>query len=464
MRISRLRAICYGAIVGAVGIVAGCSGGGGSVAPTVPGATLTPNPGSTTYKQSATAIITFPHGKVSELRRRNYVSPGSTSISVIINLVNGQTPPSWVPTQPVVEPLLFAGTGQNCTVNNGVATCAITIPAPPGNVDYSIATYEVVPPTAGPYPTGTATPTPVPSGTGAPQILDFGEETIAIKQGVANQITVTLEGVAQSAVVSLATPLVEDVASTANLNFTAYDAGGYAITGTKPFDSPFKLVDGDRYGPNNPDLYPYSTFLLNGAQPQGKQIQVLTPADVVQIKYGGVGLPSFNILAEGKGKDGAFALTAGTITPVLQPIVLPGTFVDNAANGGQPTDPNYNQNTLLVPVGQTVSITPSEAGFTNSPPFGLCSPIPNDYQCLPLADVANVSTPPCNDGPQFGFPEYAAFSPPPPNGQTRGYTYTVQGLQAGLCIQQFYDGLIPGHDPAPIGNPLVNGEIWVKVQ
>ena len=387
-------------------------------------------------------------------QKRNYVSPNSTTVSVTINLVNGAPPPSYV-TRQVVENLVFSGAGQNCTVDgSGLATCAITIPAPPGNVNYTIATYATLP---------VASPGPSP-GPSVPTILDSGTETVAIAQGVNNQVTITLEGVVKSAFVTLATPLFPNTVSSSTMTLVAKDASGAVITGTKPFLSPFKLTDGDKYGPNNPALYPYSTFLTVNGPPAGKVIQIASPLDVITMTDNGVAQAQFNINASGPGAAGQVQ-GVSTITLGAYPIVLPSpVFIDDAAHGGSPSDPNYNQNTLLVPLaGGTVSITPSELGYTNAP-YANCSGPHDAYTCLALGDLGSIYAP-CNDAPA----PVASFNPGPPGqlgtaGQPPDYTYTITPVQPGLCLQQFVDDVAPAHEPAPFGNPLVNGELWVKVQ
>jgi hypothetical protein len=455
---------CSAAIAGAAILVAGCSGGGGGGAPGTPAALLTaaPGPASTAFKQSVQAIVSFPRGTPPGAKR-DYVSPNSTSISVTLETVNGGPVPPGTPSQ-VIANLAFSGAGQNCTVSDGLATCTITIPAPPGNVIYRIATYAVVTPAPTTTPVG-ATPTPVGSPI-IPTILDEAEEGIAIKQGVTNTVSVTLEGIVKFATVTAESPLLPGQASTSVLKLTAMDASGAVITGTKPFVGPFTLQDADKYGPNNTSLYKYSTFLADNGGTPAKIIQIFAPTDVITLSDGGISQPQFFIKAAGPGQLGSGAVTgSSTITPELAPIVLPGIPLDDAAHGGLPTDPNYNQPTLFLQVGAApYTITPSEVGFTNAP-YRFCTlgPNPNqpvsDYTCLPVENVANVYAP-CNNS----VPQVAVFNPGPPMGQTTGYTYTITAKQAGLCLQQFFDGNYPGHEPPPIGNPLVNGELWVKVQ
>lgn len=437
MNVSRGIGFIYGAIAFAALLVAGCSGGGGSsVSPNAP-TTAVPAPKSTAFRQSATAILTFPRATPSPGNKRYYVSPSSSSVSVTIVSVNGLPPPTWVPQQ-VVIPLAFSGSGQNCNVTGGVATCAVTIPAPPGNVIYSIGTYFV--------------PSPLPSQSpSAPVILDYGQGPVQIAEGKANTVSLTLQGVPKTATLSLPTPLIPDMTSTETMVLTVLDASGMQITGSKAFDSGFKFTDSD-----GTSIVRGTALVVNG-QPPSKTIQVSSPLDVVQITYGGLAIGQQTIAASGVGKAGRVDGTS-LFAPLLYPIVIPGSFVDDAAHGGQPSDPNYNQNTILIPLGSSpVTVTPSERGRTDFK-YSNCVGPPNTVTCLALGDLAQVY-PPCNDGNQV-----AIFSPGPP-GQTNGYTYTITpGTTPGLCLQQFVDGLTPQHSGPPVGNPLVNGEIWVQVK
>jgi len=432
--------------VAAVIVMAGCSGGGGGNAatPSTPIATqAAPVTQATTFKQSATAVLTFPHGKQVAGISRDFVSPNSTSISVSINSVNGAPPPSWVPTQ-VVLPLIFSGAGQNCTVTNGIATCSVTVPAPPGNVLYTIATYAVIP-----------QPSPMPNATQPPPtILDYNQEVIAIKQGVANQsITVTLEGVVKGATLTIPEPLVANQPTTLPVTVTAYDASGAAITGTKQYNSPFKINDADPHGPGDP-LQPYSSFFIVNNEAQSKIGTITSPTDVVSLVFHGLAMGQFQVAASSDGGKAGSFISTSEIDETLQPIVISNTFVDTTQG-----DPSYGQTTVLLNAGgPATTLVVSELGLTNAP-YSLCNAA-SQSTCFALSPLPLIYNS-CNNG-------IANFLPAPLQAPPKNYTYTVTPTsQTGFCLDQFYDGLNPGHaqpGPSDPGNPLVNGELWVKVQ
>jgi hypothetical protein len=356
-----------------------------------------------------------------------YVSPKSSTVSVDVVSVNGGTPPPWVPGQENI-PLTFGGSNPNCTVSGQVATCTITIPAPPGRVVYQMATYAQV------------SPSPAPL-----TILDYGEAPIQISEGKNNDVNFTLSGVVHGATVTLEGPLVANQPTSVPVLVQAFDASGSLITGTAPYDSPFKITDGDPYGSES------TLLVVNGGKPT-KAPQISSPTDVVSLNYGGFAIGLYNIEASGTGKAGAWTQASAAIEPQLQPIVIPGSFVDT----GNPNDPNYGQTTLDVPLQASIQETLSELGRTDQP-YSACPSKGKPTTCLLLLSQPQIYTP-CQNGAN----SIASFSPP--QGQTNGYNYTIKGLKPGVCLEQFDDGpLYPQHEPPPLGNPLSNGEVWVVV-
>ncbi len=161
--------------------LAACSGGGGGSAPVpAPAPTASSSSGAITnpafWPNSAKVSFSF-HAKKAGTAKKSpaYVSSGSTEVVITVNTVNGGAPPSWVPT-PVTTALTDGG---NCsTTGGGVETCTVTAPAPPGTVNYTIATDD-----------GTNT-------------LSTYTGDQSITQGVVNNLSITLGGVVHDVGVS----------------------------------------------------------------------------------------------------------------------------------------------------------------------------------------------------------------------------------------------------------------------
>jgi|GEM_PF-2495997 len=438
MNLSRALVFGYGAIAATAVVVAGCSGGGGT-SPAAPaaGGNVAPTPVSTATaasgQQYARAIITFQHGSPAPAYRRYYVSPASQAALVQVISVNGGTPPPWVPASPTPIALVTPGAtaSPNCSVSGQIETCTISIPAPPGNVKYAIQTMAQL------------TPPPAPM-----TVLDYNSEGVQITEGTNNAVSFPLHGVVHGAAVLVqGTLTANQMVTGVPVKVTAFDAAGQTITGTQPYDSPFTLTDGDPSGNFG------TTLAVNGGT-YSKKVTVTSPSDVVTLDYGGLAIGLENITAAGTGKAGGWSSVSPAIEPTLLPIVIPNAYVD----AGNPNDPNFGYNTLNVGLGQTISETVSEAGRTNAP-YSACPPVKPKDTCIGLADIAppinNVN--PCHQGPK----PVASFNPGVP-GNNKSYTYTIKGTNPGLCLQQFFDGLYPQHI-VPSGNPLQDGVIFVSV-
>jgi outer membrane protein assembly factor BamB len=241
----------------AVLVALSACGGGGSTVSTLPKVPVTP---STSAAQRIMLSIKIPAGATgaAALNRRRplYVSSATQSAAIA---VNGGTP---------VVVNLAAGSS-NCVAAAGGRTCSITISAPVGVDTFAESLYA--------------------STNGSGTALSQNTTTATIVASTANVVTLTLDGVVASIVLSL-TNAAPPVGPTATIGLTvnAIDAGGATIIGNDPFENPITVT--------NSDTTKITTL---------SKSTVNSPADVVTITYNGQPLSSATFSASAAGVSAA---------------------------------------------------------------------------------------------------------------------------------------------------------------
>jgi len=390
-------------------LVAGCGGGSTVTMPAQPTSTPAPTTGHT-QMPTAKLTLTIPRTAKpsSNLRRPQYVSPSTTQLTVTINSINGNTanlPPSQTTT------LTSTGTNPNCTVGTGSETCTIAVLAPPGNVNYTFTAGD-----------GTNT-------------LSTSTTTLTIAAGTQASLSVSLQGVVNT--VSIGAVTLVPTATTPTqptLTVTALDADGNQIVGNDSFSSPVTLTDTDAHGATG--------LSLNGAA-AATSVMITKPSDMVTLTYSGIAINNFTISATGDTTPNASPITVTPNDIVFQ--TGTGLFNDTIANGGQPTDPNFGQQTVDVapttPGGVTVSA--SEAGFTDGA-FGGMFDIMLSAQCVTQGLTVVSSA-----GPATAFTISAANA-------TTG-TCSVRLTEHGTGYP------LTNHPANVTGTPTHDGTFWVVV-
>lgn len=322
-------------------LLAGCGGGGGGATPQPRPTVLPTNSPTNGYQNTASLRLTIPLGAKpgSDVRHPQYVSPNSAILVVTVNTVNNAPPPSWVTPNPQTVVLTTAGATPNCILGTGTETCTVTVAAPPGTVNYTFQVED-----------------------GSSHVLSTVTTDEVIVQGSSNNLTVTLQGVPSSVTIAPLTLTASSgtpgTATTSPLAVSVLDASGAQIVdGTTPatYTTPVTLTDNDSSGQTSIDV--------NGGTP-GSTVTLNRPTDIVTLHYTGEAINSFTIGATGTGVTSSTA----TISTVINAITLGGTTLDDAAHGGLPGDPNFNQPTLFFStLGGTQSFSAAELGWTQAP-------------------------------------------------------------------------------------------------
>lgn len=250
----------------------------------------------------------------------------SETLTVTINTVNGSTTlPANVPATTQIALAL----GGNCTQSGSGETCTVTIPAPPGTVDYRFDIKDSANTVIGTFSlTTTNAPGQTSVGNGQPPMV-----AVAVKS-----VSLALNG-------TLTPGTAADVAVTV----TARDANGSVITGTKDFARPVMLADGESTS---------ATGLALDGGTLAKTVSIASPAHTVTLHYDGSAIPPFALTASGD----TFPTSSITVTPGSGSIAISGTTLDTIAA----SDPNYEQPTLYFDVvGKTRSFTASEPGWSD---------------------------------------------------------------------------------------------------
>ena len=385
-------------IVASLLVLAGCGGGGGGSSavappPPVPSPTATP----VAALGSATLTLSIPRATSAGQVLPQFVSPGTTSISIVINSVDGNTTlPAGVPRTTTVA-LTTTGANPPCTASPSGQTCTVPIPAPTGVVNYTFSLLDA-----------------------SNNVLAVATVSFTIAAGSNNpSLRAVLNGVVKT--VSVFIPQFSSGTSFSGpITVNAYDASGALIVGGAPYFAPFTLTDGDTSG---------HTSLTNGGT-TGLTVTVNSPNDVVIMNYDGATEDPFSVNANGStlqqngnqnGNNGNGG-NGGQETPDVKPITLTGTVLDDAAHGGKSTDPNFNQDTLFfVRRGEIEQFTAAQLGWSNNHGFTLA------------LDPAT-----CGSGA-------TAVVAPPASTDQKTFTIT-SGAAAGICKATLTGG--PGGHPA----------------
>jgi hypothetical protein len=185
--------------------LAACSGNSGSVGPSrvVPATDSSPASGSgTDAKLKVLVKLKIPPRPVPKVRRtRKYVSPATTSVTV---LVNGTVATSFStsPTSPNCAPAPSAG-GSVCT-----ATVSAPATSGTGTDSFTMNTYD-----------------------SDGNLLSSGTDAQAVTTATANTVNLTLLGVVSSLTISIPSPVPAGTATTEPITVSALDADGDTIVG-----------------------------------------------------------------------------------------------------------------------------------------------------------------------------------------------------------------------------------------
>jgi hypothetical protein len=292
-----------------------------------PSTSPSPNPSSTATAAPGTASLTFKverNAASAKRRPMSGVPAAAQTLVVTINSVNGNTtlPAGYHATTNI------ALSGTNCTADttgtNGL-NCAVTIPAPPGSVNYTFDVYD-----ANNDKLATVTTTQTVTGSNP-------------------SFSVTLNSIVASLQITPPSFAVGHASSGA-LVITYYDASGAQIVGGT-FANSVTITDTD---PNSP---PDTQLELNGGTP-GATVTLTGTGDTVTVTYDGATFTLINLTYQIAGGSGS-----GTV-PVApaQAISFSNTTVD-ATSG----DVNYGAPTLyFASTGQQRSFTASETGWSDA--------------------------------------------------------------------------------------------------
>jgi len=335
---------------------------------------------------------------------------------VVVNTVNGGTPPGGAP----ISETTALTVGANCTISGGTETCTLSVIAPPGSVNYTFNATD-----------GTST-------------LSTLTTTIVNTVGTDNLSSVTLQGIVAGTVSVSGAALTANTPVTAGetLVVTAYDADGNQIVNgstSANYANPITLTDNDATG---------QTKLSVDGHPASSSVITSNPSDVVTLTYTGQATNSFTISASAPGVSGsAPADGGGTITANVSDITFTGTTLDDAAHGGLTTDVNYSEPTLFFtqPSG-LLNVTGAETGWTNTP-------FSQQFDLVPGNGTGNT----CGAGGGI-----ATFSAGPAT------TFTITAHGVGICkvrLEEHGTGYPISSHPAPSSSTDTthDGTFWISV-
>lgn len=318
--------------IAALLVLAACGGGASTSSGPQP-LPVTTNPptggASTSSHPSATLTlhIPLPIKQGSSRLRPQYVSTNTTQLTTNINSVNGGSPPSWVTANTVTNLVVAPAAGSNCTnIGDGELSCTIPIEAPPGSVSYTF--------TAG-------------DGT---HNLSRVTTTQTIAQATNNAITVTLNGIVATVVITAPSLTANSAITGQALNWSAYDADGGQIIGSA-FDNPITVTDNDAT---------LQTGLSVNGGAQSGSVTLSNTGDRLNFSYTGEADNPFTLAASGTGISGSAA-----VTPAVFDITFGGTTLDDTAHGGLNTDQNWSEPTVFfAQASGSQALTGAEVGFT----------------------------------------------------------------------------------------------------
>lgn len=359
------------AVVAALAL-AGCGGGGGgSVAPAQPVVVPTTAPTTTPLgsMQSAKLTLRFPvstGGTKSHARNPKFVdATNAAALVTIINTYNGSaTLPSWLAAYATTTVALSTSGGSpNCAVSAGIETCTVTVPAPPGSVNYTFNVTDA-----------------------ASTVLSTNTATESIAQGTTTVINnVTLQGVLASATIAPAV-LTANVPQSAALGITIADPDGATITGsTTPYNGSSVTLTS-----NSAHLQ----LSVGGAY--AASVVIATPGDAANLtfSYDGEALAANAITLTATKTSDASTLGTVSLSTINSAATFSGLTVADSAHGATSGQPNYNQPTeFFATTGQTQSlVTASELGFTNAP-YNLALTATADAGCGSIISGVSIGAP-----------------------------------------------------------------------
>lgn len=348
-------------VIGAVVTLAACGGGGGSSSLPIgggaaqPAASAAPSPAPTASAAANTATMTLHIAQTTKAaharRKPNFISPASQSVEVTVNAVNGSSPPSWVSPNPDIVNLVTSGSGQNCTPSETGETCTVTIPAPPGTVNYTFDLYD--------------------GSNAAGSKVGTKTATFVLSQGTTNSLSVGFQGIvnwvdfyAGDVAAATSTP---GPSSSEQVQVTAYDADDYWINnnaGSTNYDNPIAVSVSDTSG---------ATSLSVGSTascPGNSSVTLKSPSDTLWLCYTGETTSNITLSAsEASGGPAGESITgSGNIGDSWNAIQLLGTTLCDASAGCSSGDANYDQQTVFLSFdGPSASFSASELGWTQYP-------------------------------------------------------------------------------------------------
>ncbi len=191
-------------------VVTACSGGGGS-AGTV---TTTIPPSHPNLAQ--TSWVFAPAKQSSHAKRPAYVTANIESVKIVLNTVNGGSPP--------------AGLTTTVTTNISLSSCPCDVPGPsvpPGSDAFTITAYD--------------------GASGSGNVVSTATGTYLIATGQANSNTITLDGVPASfSITGVPSATAGTSLSPQSLSVSVKDADGNTIMGT--YENAVTLSDSDSSG------------------------------------------------------------------------------------------------------------------------------------------------------------------------------------------------------------------------
>ena len=402
------RSLSVFTFVASATLLAACGGGGGSSSSSAPTALPTSAPQAF---QRAKLVITFPVGHHTSSNRKSpqYISPSTTEMVVVVNTVNGGTPPGGAP----ISETTALTVGANCTISGGTETCTLSVIAPPGSVNYTF------------------------NATDGTTVLSTLTTTIVNTIATNNLPSITLQGIVAGTVSVGGAALTANTPVTGGETVTvvAYDPDGNQIVNgstSANYNNPITLTDNDATG--------QTKLTVNGGA-ASSSVVTSNPSDVVKLTYTGQAANAFTITASGSGFSGS-----GTISVNVNDITFTGTTNDDAAHGGLSSDPNWGQQTVFfTTTSGTQNVTGAELGWTNAP-------YNQQFDLVPGNGTGNT----CGTGGGI-----ATFSANPAT------TFTITAHGTGICsvrLKEHGTGYpITDHTANTAGNPTHDGTFWISV-
>jgi hypothetical protein len=322
-------------ILAAFIVLVACSGHSSGVGIPLPTNTTSPKTGASgapsplpsssagPAPSTATLKFTVERNAASTRRTVRAVPAAAQQLVVTINSVNGSTTlPSGYTAQTTIS--LSSGAGGVCTADTTGTSglnCTVTIPAPPGQVNYTFAVFDA----------------------NAKQLAnDTVTETVG---NTAPTFTVTLNSIVASLTITPPNIAVGQ-RSSGPLTITYYDASGAQIVGST-FANTVTITDTDASSP------PHSQLILNSGTP-GSSVTVTSVSDQVAMTYDGANVTTILTYQ-----------IAGSSNPPGSVTIAPITFT-NATIDTIATDVNYGAPTIHFYGSPTVSFTASEPGWSDA--------------------------------------------------------------------------------------------------